>query len=272
MERVGERREMADIEEHRPTPLGRLAAEINAEHRAFVGTFRKTVEHGIRAGELLSEAKEQCPHRTWLDWLATHFEGAPRTAQEYMRLYNRRAELRAKTRDSAHLSVSGALKELAKPERPEAIPPEEWAIVKHATESNFVVVPDLERLAEIPDGARRGYVAQAAWMAMLEQGREYSFLREQVHEGTGPTEDLDVVDPDLLTKLQLATENLRWWVAQSEWIESIVRACDWPPGRGMPDEAFDEEKKNLPLDRLYNADKGLPSPRERIREFCGPVV
>jgi hypothetical protein len=30
--------------------LHRLAEEINAEHRAFVGGFRKTVEHGIRAG------------------------------------------------------------------------------------------------------------------------------------------------------------------------------------------------------------------------------
>jgi hypothetical protein len=37
--------------------LGKLAELINAEHRAFVGTFRKTVEHGIRAGELLAKAK-----------------------------------------------------------------------------------------------------------------------------------------------------------------------------------------------------------------------
>jgi hypothetical protein len=103
--------------------LGKLAEEINAEHRAFVGTFRKTVEHGIRAGELLVKAKEQCSHGTWLPWLEENFEGAARTAQEYMRLYNHRDEIRAKTRDSAHLSVSGALKELGAPERPEGIPP-----------------------------------------------------------------------------------------------------------------------------------------------------
>ena len=58
-------------------------------------------------------------------------------------------------------------------------------------------------------------MAQIAWTAMLEQGREYSFLRDQVHEATGPTEDLDVIDPELLTNLQVATEKLRWWVEQS---------------------------------------------------------
>lgn len=95
--------------------LGKLAEQINAEHRAFVGTFRKAVEQGIRAGELLTQAKEQCPHGTWLQWLEENFEGSVRTAQEYLRLYNHRDQIRAKTRDSAHLSIGGALRELASP-------------------------------------------------------------------------------------------------------------------------------------------------------------
>ncbi len=102
--------------------LQNLAAEINAEHRAFVGTFRKTVEHGIRAGELLARAKAECGHGAWLPWLEENFEGAPRTAQEYMRLHNHRDEIRANTRGSAHLSMSGALKEIAAPS--EATAPE----------------------------------------------------------------------------------------------------------------------------------------------------
>ncbi len=95
--------------------LGGLAKRINEEHRTFVGAFRKTVEHGIQAGELLSRAKAACPHGTWLPWLEENFEGSSRTAQEYMRLYNHRDALRANTRDAAHMSVSGALKELAAP-------------------------------------------------------------------------------------------------------------------------------------------------------------
>jgi hypothetical protein len=246
--------------------LGNLAEEINAEHSAFVGTFRKTVEHGIRAGELLAAAKEQCSHGTWLPWLEANFEGALRTAQEYMRLYNHRDEVRAKARDSAHLSLSGALNELAAPVRPSGIPPEEWAILKHATESVLVVSPDLGRLADMPEEKRRGFVAQMAWEAMVDQGREYSRVLHEVQD------NVTNVTPELLAKLQAEAEKLRWWVAQSEWIESIVRACDWPPGRGLPKAAFDEEKSDLPLGRLYNRNKGLPSPRERIREFCGPVV
>jgi Protein of unknown function (DUF3102) len=250
--------------------LGKLADEINAEHRAFVGTFHKTVEHGIRAGELLAKAKEQCPHGTWLPWLKENFEGAPRTAQEYMRLYNRRDELRAKTRDSAHLSVSDALKELAAPSRPEGIPPEEWAIVKHATEQvGWLPAMDVERLARLEEGRRRGFVAQMAWEAMIAQGRAYSEIMDYVREAA---------TPELLAKAQAEANELRWWVEQVEWIEQLVRACDWPPGRGMPSAAFDEKKKDLPLSRLYGEPlqqqyhDALQSPRDRIREFCGPVV
>jgi hypothetical protein len=50
--------------------LDELAEEIIAEHRAFVRTFRKAMEHGIRAGELLTEAKGNCEHGTWLPWLS----------------------------------------------------------------------------------------------------------------------------------------------------------------------------------------------------------
>jgi Domain of unknown function (DUF4326)/Protein of unknown function (DUF3102) len=95
--------------------LDALAEEINEEHRQFVGTFGKTLEHGIRAGGLLAAAKEQCPHGSWLPWLKANFEGSPRTAQDYMRLHSHRDEVRAKTQDSAYLSMSGALREIATP-------------------------------------------------------------------------------------------------------------------------------------------------------------
>ncbi len=90
---------MSEIEK-----LDTLAARINEEHRAFGKTFRNTVEHGIRAGELLSQAKAQCPHGTWLAWLEENFEGLARTAQAYMRLYKHRDVLRRATRTP---SVSG---------------------------------------------------------------------------------------------------------------------------------------------------------------------
>jgi hypothetical protein len=253
--------------------LGELADAINAEHRAFVETFRKSVEHAIHAGGLLSEAKAQCAHGEWLGWLEDNFEGAPRTAQEYMRLYHHRDEIRAKTRDSAHLSVSGALKELAAPVRPEGLPPDEWEIVRRAHEVVWFLDPDMERLTErlaaCEENTRRGFVAQMAWSAMLFQGQEYALMLHTIEE-----EGLHSVTPKLLTTLQAEAEKLRWWVERSEWIEGLVRACDWPPGGGMPTAAFDEHRKHLPLCKLYDDENenGIPSPRGRIREFCGPVV
>ncbi len=95
--------------------LENLAGEINEEHRAFVGSLRKTAEHGIRAGELLAEAKGQCRHGEWLGWLQKNFEGSKRTAQVYIQLFQKRDELRAKTQNSAHLSMSQALGEIVAP-------------------------------------------------------------------------------------------------------------------------------------------------------------
>ena len=46
------------------------------EYRAFVGTFRKAVEHGIRARGLLTEAKGNSEHGIWLPWLKENFKGA----------------------------------------------------------------------------------------------------------------------------------------------------------------------------------------------------
>jgi hypothetical protein len=149
---------MGEIEK---SQLGVLAEEINAEHRAFVGTFRKTVEHGIRAGELLAAAKAECTHGTWLPWLEENFEGAPRTAQEYMRLSNHRDEIRANTRDSAHLSIGGALKEIAAPR--EAA--EETPLEYHQRKA-------IEHL----DNARQACFAIAQTLATVHRGRGHVVL------------------------------------------------------------------------------------------------
>jgi hypothetical protein len=162
--------------------LDKLAEEINAEHRAFVGTFRKTVEHGIRAGELLVKAKEQCPHGTWLLWLEEHFEGAPRTAQEYMRLYNHRDALRENTRDSAHLSVSGALKELAAPSSAEPFYEALEFIEKEGRRWAEVTAPE-RTLSRTSDGLQKLYASEEKIAKSLhEYGKSYLELASTVRE------------------------------------------------------------------------------------------
>jgi Protein of unknown function (DUF3102) len=110
------RKRMADVPAQRQEAnLAGLAEEINSEHRAFLGSLSKTAEHGIRAGELLAEAKNQCKHGEWLPWLRANFDGSERSAQVYMQMFRNRDEIRAKTQGSADLSIAGALREISPP-------------------------------------------------------------------------------------------------------------------------------------------------------------
>ena len=53
-----------------------LAEQINAEHRACVEAANGALDHAMRAGDLLSEAKAACKHGEWQNWLADNFEGS----------------------------------------------------------------------------------------------------------------------------------------------------------------------------------------------------
>jgi hypothetical protein len=287
---------MSEVEKSR---LEQLANEINAEHRAFAGTFRKAVEHGIRCGELLAEAKGQCKHGAWLPWLNENFEGSVRTAQGYMRLYDNRVEVRAKAQDVAHLSMSGALKELAAPVS--NIPARERVILERAREMADArhhlssLTPNMEALEQDPEEVRRGFVAETAYRALVCSALDYRHARGPLDEAL--EYDPSAITPELLAEvvaeMERATDAIRWWVEQSEWMEAQVRACDWPPGQGMPKAALDEERKHMLLPELYVDDdeyvrwwnygeaeypgdddgEGLPSPRASANALSGtPVV
>jgi Protein of unknown function (DUF3102) len=91
--------------------LDALAVEIRAEVDAAEADFVSAVQHAIRAGELLIEAKAQMKHGKWLDWVASH-DGphvSPRTAQRYM------AVARNASRVTHTESINAALDVLAEP-------------------------------------------------------------------------------------------------------------------------------------------------------------
>jgi hypothetical protein len=52
--------------------LADLAAQIEREHGFAVSAARNAVEHVVRCGRLLREAKAKLPHGQWLPWLEKH--------------------------------------------------------------------------------------------------------------------------------------------------------------------------------------------------------
>ena len=66
--------------------LDNLATDINREHELAEQAARTAVEHAMKAGELLTEAKATVAHGEWLPWLKTNVVFSERTAQAYMRI------------------------------------------------------------------------------------------------------------------------------------------------------------------------------------------
>lgn len=69
-----------------PSDLPDIAQRINQAVDFAQQSAHSAVEHAIKAGRLLIEAKTQVEHGAWEDWLRSNCTVAPRTAQAYMRL------------------------------------------------------------------------------------------------------------------------------------------------------------------------------------------
>jgi hypothetical protein len=85
-----------------------IEAEIRAEHEACNGAAQTSLEHAIRCGKLLIEAKDMLKHGQWLPWLHDNCGLSERTAQRCMRLARN-----AKSATVADLGVAAADKMLA---------------------------------------------------------------------------------------------------------------------------------------------------------------
>ncbi len=89
--------------------LNALADRINAEHEACHASMQKGLEHALKAGTLLLEAKAGLPHGEWLPWLGKNCPDiSERTAQRYMRLAENLDDLGAKSATVADLTMRAA--------------------------------------------------------------------------------------------------------------------------------------------------------------------
>lgn len=83
--------------------LPELAYEINREHQLCSDAMGDAVQHAIRVGELLIEAKAKCQHGEWLGWVEANCNFTDRTAQRYMRIAWRREEVESNATRVSHL-------------------------------------------------------------------------------------------------------------------------------------------------------------------------
>ena len=93
-----------------------LAEQINDEHERARGAIRDALTHGIKCGELLTQAKAGLKHGDWGKWITDNCHFSDRTARLYMRLAENREELE-KTATIADLTLNGAAGLLAEPKQ-----------------------------------------------------------------------------------------------------------------------------------------------------------
>ncbi len=73
------------------------AQELKELNIRIAQSVRSTLEMAMQAGQLLIEIKEGLPHGIFTNWIHKHCDISPETARRYMRVYERREELKTVT-------------------------------------------------------------------------------------------------------------------------------------------------------------------------------
>ena len=126
-----------------------LADQINEAHRLAQEHAESAIDYAFRVGDLLLQAKSEVKHGKWLPWLRDNVQFSERTAQTYMRLYDKRKTIeRAVADEEEGISVRKAIGYVSRPLRMEgqdgSIDPssrpdddEVWAAERELIESSF---------------------------------------------------------------------------------------------------------------------------------------
>src|SRR5262245_36498432 len=93
-------------------PSSKLAANINEQHKLARSCAEKAIDHAIRCGFLLLQAKGAVKHGEWVNWLKENIKFSERQAQNYMKIASLPIEKRNAVAD---MSLRKAIEHLAKP-------------------------------------------------------------------------------------------------------------------------------------------------------------
>ena len=84
------------------------AVKLRELHGSIMQHARMTLANAIEAGDTLMRVKAGLAHGQWLPWLKANVPFSDRTAEKYMRCYERRAELKTKFESDSNFSLSEA--------------------------------------------------------------------------------------------------------------------------------------------------------------------
>jgi len=70
------------------------AREINRLHSEIMSAAKTSLEKAIQIGELLTAKKQSMKHGEWLPWIKERLSFSARTVQNYLRCWERRADLK----------------------------------------------------------------------------------------------------------------------------------------------------------------------------------
>jgi Protein of unknown function (DUF3102) len=91
--------------------LKEIKQELAAEHKQILLAFKVTLDHAIRIGELLHDAKALVTYGEWKSWVEDNCKFSYRTAAAYMRV----AEHQAAVKSAGACTLEGALESISRP-------------------------------------------------------------------------------------------------------------------------------------------------------------
>ncbi len=80
-----------------PRSHAALLTELHKLHDEILGAAKMTLENAIRSGEILVGFKKEVGRGNWLRWLKDNVRFTERTARNYIRVFERRTELKSET-------------------------------------------------------------------------------------------------------------------------------------------------------------------------------
>lgn len=90
--------------------LARITDAIHEQHRLSKSLLMDSLNAGIRAGELLLEARALVPPGTWIDWVNTN---VPEIRYDTVAVYMRLARNKEIVHNSGQITVRGAMRHLS---------------------------------------------------------------------------------------------------------------------------------------------------------------